>query len=610
MTLRLKTRLTLVTTLLVLVVLTSVSLYWMVNVTRQLIQTTYDKGDLITKQIYDQVRQALASVRMVSSDSGETPTLSTIIQEALTEDPGLSSLFESTTGYSTTILYLAVTDPTGVALAHSDASQVGLKLTRLEDLTLLRDAGPLRQFQILYGPPKNYEVTFPMVDASNNLFGTVRVAINTAFLQHELNQFFQQNLWIAAIVLLAATLLSAVFSHLLLSPLTFISAGIERLIRGEFDKPIRMDRRDEFGLVSLKLNEIGQQLEVNREQIDALKGNIGQIVRSLEEKLVFINQDRVIILMSPSAAALLGTTVESALGRSLHDALSSGHPLLELVETAFGVGQSINKANLLLPKSEKPIAVKISLLEENQQRMGALLILHDPEAVARIENQLEYATKLSALNKLTSGVAHEVKNPLNSIVIHLELLRTRIDRSAPEAQKSLSVITQEIKRLDRVVRNFLNFSRPVEIKLQEADLPSLIQEVLALAETEARQRQVTFSFQAQDSLPLVKVDPDLVKQSLLNIVLNGCQAMPNGGELKIESRVENGWMQVSVQDSGIGIPPENREKIFNLYYTTKENGNGIGLSTVFKVMQLHNGEVQLDSAVGKGSTFVLKFPVQ
>jgi len=610
MTLKLKTRLTLAITLLVLVVLSIVSFYTILNVTHELIRGTYEKGDLIAKQIYEQVKQALSSADNKTPPSPEDPkAFSLFIREILMADPGLDTLLQSTSGYSHTILYLAVTDAAGVATAHTDALKVGQKLPPVEDLDQLLSANPLEQLQIVYGQPRIYEVRMPMFDISKKLFGTVHVAMNTAFLEKELDKFFSKNLRLAIVVLALATALAALFSHFLLGPLTFISAGVESLIRGELDKPIQMARRDEFGLVSLKLNEIRHRLEYTRDEIDTLKGNIGQIVRSLEEKLIFINQEKNIILLSPSAATLINTTVENSIGKPVGQVLPRDHPLLILIETAFGVKRDLTKENLYIPSLDKAITVRIHLLEENQRSMGALVILQDPETVARLESQLEYANKLSALSRLSSGVAHEVKNPLNAIVIHLELLRSGLSDSSPESQKSLDIITQEIKRLDRVVRNFLNFNRPVEVRLQETDIQPIIHDVVSLAETEAKQRGVQIVVQNHNRLPTVRLDRDLMKQCLLNIVLNGCQAMQQGGDLTISSQPKSGALEINIRDTGVGIQPQNREKVFNLYYTTKENGNGIGLATVFKIVQLHNGEIAVDSELGKGTTFTLKLPL-
>ena len=609
MTLRLKTRLTLTITTLVLVVLSIVSLFTIITFTREQIRATYDNGVLISKQVYEQVRMALSSEPTPPPGDTDPEAIPNYIRGVLQEDLGLRALFESTTSSSQVILYLAVTDRHGHVLAHSDSSQLGQRMPRADSMLDLKNANFLTQLRYINAPLKICEVTSEMV-AGNRSLGHVRVAMSTNLIKEDLEKFLTKNLYIAGISLLLATTLAAVFAQLLLNPLTFISAGIERMIQGEFTKPIDLKRRDEFGLVSLKLNEIGQRLEGSREELDALKGNFGQIVKSLEEKIIFLNPDRRIVLMSPSSAQLLNTSVEASLGRRLNEVLGEDHLLLGLVETSFGVKQTVKKADLQLPGQQTKITARVHYLEENHQPMGGLVIFEDPETVAKLENQFEYAKKLSALSKLTSGVAHEVKNPLNAIVIHLELLKSQVvAQHADDATRSLEVITQEIKRLDRVVRNFLNFNRPVDVKLKKDDIQPVLQEVVALAQSEAHQHNVQILLHSGDNLPPIQLDPDLMKQCLLNIVLNGCQAMPKGGSLNISTALHNGSLELRVRDEGVGIPPESREKVFNLYYTTKENGSGIGLATVFKVVQLHNGEIEIDSDVGKGTTFTLKFPV-
>jgi signal transduction histidine kinase len=609
MTLRLKTRLTLAITTLVLVVLSIVLLFTIINFTREQINATYDGGDLISKQVYDQVKQALLSEQTPPPVTSDSEELASYIREVLKQDLGVQTLFESTSGYSRTIVYLAVTDLHGHVLAHSDPSQLGTTLPKTESFLVLKYANPLEQFRYLNGPPRNYEVTFQMM-AAGQPFGTVHAVMNTALIQAAIREFFNENLYIAGISLLLVTTLAWVVSQILLAPLTFISAGVERLIQGEFGRPIRLKRRDEFGVVSLKLNEIGQRLEGSREELDALKGNFGQIIKSLQEKLIFLNPERRIVLMSSSSARLLNTTVEASLGKRLDEVLHPEHPLHGLVETAFGVKQNLNKTDLQLPNQPTGVTARVHYLEEKGRTMGGLVIFEDLETVAQLESHFEYAKKLAALSKLTSGVAHEVKNPLNAIVIHLELLKSQVaSQSGEGAAQSLSVITQEIIRLDRVVRNFLNFNRPVEVKLRKGEIGPILQEVISLAGAEAHQRNVQISLEPDKDLPKIPLDPDLMKQCLLNIVLNGCQAMPKGGTLRIGMALRNSTLELSFEDEGVGIPAESREKIFNLYYTTKENGNGIGLATVFKVVQLHNGEIRVDSEVGKGSTFTLKFPV-
>jgi signal transduction histidine kinase len=611
MTLKLKTRLTLIITILVLLVLSIVSFFTIINFAEEQIRATYEGGDLIGKQIYGQVKQALISANQGALDPSDPEGMSKYITNILSSDAGLKSLLESTNGNSPTIIYLAVTDPHNHILAHSDSTQIGQTLPFAENFLTLKNASPWNQLRTIYGPLKNYEVTFQMVDSSNTPFGTVRVAMSTALIREQLRAFLFKDIFIAGLSLLIATTLAAVFAQLLLRPLTFISAGIEQLIHGEFKKPIRLSRGDEFGLVSLKLNEIGQRLEGSQEELDALRGNLGQIVQSLEEKLIFLNAQGQIILISQSVAQLLNTTIGQALGQTLKNLLDTDHALNGLVETAMALKKNLYKAELQLGLPENKFSVRVHYLEENQRSMGVLIILLDPETVAKLESQLEYAKKLSALSRLTSGVAHEVKNPLNAIVIHLELLRSHVALGAVgEAEKNLSTITEEIRRLDRVVRYFLNFTRPVDVTLREENLIEVIQDVVNLATKEAAQQQVEICVETDGALPPIQVDSDLIKQCLLNIIQNGCQAMPRGGKLVVRTSVHDRSIQIVIQDEGIGIAPENRDKIFNLYYTTKENGNGIGLATVFKIVQLHNGEIQVDSEPGKGSTFTLRFPLQ
>ena len=610
MTLKLKTRLTLIITILVLLVLLIVSFFTIANFAEEQIRATYDGGDLIGKQIYGQVKQALISADQPAWNPADPEGMPKYFSNILSTNAGLKSLLESTIGISPTIIYLAVTDPHNHILAHSDSTQVGQTLPFAENFLTLKNSSPWHQLQTIYGPLKNYEVTFQMVDSHNLPFGTVRVAMSTALIREQLRTFLFKNIFIAGLSLLIATTLAAVFAQLLLRPLTFITAGIEQLIHGEFKKPIPLNRADEFGLVSLKLNEIGQRLEGRQEELDALRGNFGQIVQSLEEKLIFLNPQGQIILVSQSVAQLLNTTIGQAVGKTLNQLLGADHPLNGLVETSIALKKNVYKAELQLNQPENKFSARVHYLEENQQSMGVLVILADPETVAKLESQLEYAKKLSALSRLTSGVAHEVKNPLNAIVIHLELLRSNVALgSVREAEDNLSAITAEIRRLDRVVRYFLNFTRPVDVTLREEDLSEVIQDVVNLVRKEAAQQHIKICLELNEVLPPIKIDSDLVKQCLLNIIQNGCQAMPNGGKLLVKTTADDRTIQIMIQDEGIGISPENRDRIFNLYYTTKENGNGIGLATVFKNVQLHNGEIQVDSEPGKGSTFTLRFPL-
>jgi signal transduction histidine kinase len=227
-----------------------------------------------------------------------------------------------------------------------------------------------------------------------------------------------------------------------------------------------------------------------------------------------------------------------------------------------------------------------------------------------------------------AGVAHEVKNPLNAMTIHLELLKQKLSRqlvaagaapagghasegvgAAPDVTKHVDVIGKEIRRLDEVVNGFLKFARPDELKLQPVRLPALISDVATTAAAEAERRGITMTADCPGNLPAINADPGMLGQALLNLALNACQAMPDGGTLKIGCRAgAKGTVEITVEDTGVGIPPENLSRIFDLYFTTKEKGSGIGLSMVYRIVQLHDGEVEVQSTPGRGTRFRLTFP--
>jgi signal transduction histidine kinase len=206
-------------------------------------------------------------------------------------------------------------------------------------------------------------------------------------------------------------------------------------------------------------------------------------------------------------------------------------------------------------------------------------------------------------------VAHEVKNPINAIVLHLQLLQGKLRQVDPDTRRHMDVIGSEIRRLDRVVQTLVDFTRPMELRLMEIDLGRVIDDIVNLAAPDAEKHGVHIErHRSEQPLP-VKIDVDLVKQALLNIMINGMQAMGQGGTLIISAGRDEGEAQVEIADQGQGIPPEIRDKIFNLYFTTKSGGSGIGLAMSYRVMQLHNGSLTFDSVIGHGTTFRLRLPL-
>jgi signal transduction histidine kinase len=188
-------------------------------------------------------------------------------------------------------------------------------------------------------------------------------------------------------------------------------------------------------------------------------------------------------------------------------------------------------------------------------------------------------------------------------------LKSKLETEGTDPTPQIEILDSEIRRLDRVVQTFLNFTRPVEVRLDPLDLNAIVEQVVALAATEAEGWGVTITRDPAPGPLVVKGDSDLLKQALLNVIMNGCQAMPEGGPLTITTSAgADGSARISVKDRGVGISAEARDRIFNLYYTTKAGGSGIGLAQAFRAVQLHNGEIKFDSAEGVGTTFDIVLP--
>jgi signal transduction histidine kinase len=224
---------------------------------------------------------------------------------------------------------------------------------------------------------------------------------------------------------------------------------------------------------------------------------------------------------------------------------------------------------------------------------------------------LELSRRVASLGRLTAGVAHEVKNPLNAMTIHLELLREKMSAGArtESTAEHVDIIGREIRRLDDVVQGFLKFARPEELMLQAVAPGELARDVLKMIEPEAVAAGVTLSSVCPPNVPAIEADPSIMRQALVNLAKNAIQAMPSGGRLDVTCAAgRDGRVEIRVKDTGVGISPENLAKIFDLYFTTKQAGTGIGLSLVYRTIQLHNGDIDVESTPGKGTTFIIKMP--
>jgi len=606
--LRLKTKLVLaISGMVVALVVTFCSLY-VLQIVRQRVQDTYDNGDFVAHQVFWMTREALeVDLTSTQIDTSDPRAVRQATEEILQTDPGLNSLMQSIVGYSRPIYDAAVVDADGRTLLHTDPTFAlkGDPLPVRESFAVVRDGTIRQQLAVVYGPPKVYEMSLP-IERDGAPFGTVRVGISTVFLKSELRPQLNHALILSGTVILVTFVLAAALSNLALRPLVLIGRRLDLMTGADGSMEAETGRGDELGMVNTKINRLGQQMRDVKEIFTALKDNLDQIMANLQDGLVLFTRDAKAILVSAAVENFLGTSRENMLGHTAAEFFSSDTPIGRLVLDSFASHTPISQHEVETATGR--VLITLDFIEEGGEQIGALLTLRDAESVRRIENEIELSHRLAAIGRLASGVGHEVKNPINAIVVHLELLRQKLQEADPTTQRHMDVIGSELQRLDRVVQMLVDFTRPVELRLSDLDLCRLVDDVSQLAAPDAERHGVRIERSLPGEPLQVRGDSDLLKQALLNVVLNGLQAMSQGGTLSITAAREDDELVIEVRDQGAGIPEEIRDKIYNLYFTTKKTGTGIGLAMTYKVMQLHHGSVDFESADGHGTTFRLRLP--
>jgi len=604
---RLKTKLVLAISSLVTAVVVTLSTLYIERLVGQRVDDAYESGDFVAHQIFHAAREALEiDLSSTSLDPSNAAAVEAAMAESLQTDPGLNSLLQSVVGYSPTIYDAAITDAGNRVLMHTDAANLGKRLSPREDFSGIRRGSFWRRMRIVYGRPRVYDVQVPLL-RDGKPAGAIRVGISTVFLRSELRPLLNRALAFSGIAVVVSFILAAALSNLALRPLETIGRRLDLMTAGATAEPAA-EAGDEVGAVTTKIDRLGRQMRDVKEVFSALKENLDQIMANLQDGLILFTRDARAVLVSASVELFLGRPRGQTLGSSIYEIFSGNTRLGGLVLDAFQSRRPLDQYEVETENGRRA-QVSLDFIEERGERIGALLTLHDAESVRRIEDEIELSRRLAAIGRLTSGVAHEVKNPINAMVVHLELLRQKLQTSDPDSRRHMDVIAAEIQRLDRVVQTLVDFTRPVELRLREHDLRQVVEDVLLLATPDAERQGVSIVREpGSEALP-VRIDADLVKQAVLNVVLNGVQAMPQGGTLSIAARREREEAQVEVRDQGPGIPPEIRDRIFNLYFTTKAGGTGLGLPMAYRVMQLHNGAMEFDSPSGGGAVFRLRFPL-
>jgi len=604
---RRKTIIVLVITLMVTVLVSAFSYLYISQILRLRIVSAYETATSLTHQLAYAAGNAVPDFSSTSVDTSDPAALRRALADYVQTDVSLNNLLQSIPGDWRYIYYVAVVDTSGKALLHTNAALVGKIVPRHPDFEQILRARFREQIRLVFSPAAVYDVSYPL-ELNGAPFGTIRIGVQTVFLKSEVQARLMRSLYISIALIFVSLFLAAGISNLALGPLKEISRNLDSVSAGE-SQSIAGDesQHDEYGLVTLKIANLGRQIRDSREIFTALKDNVDQLMSKLQDGLMLFDRDSRVVLVSAPLEGFLNRPRRELLGRTVQELFDRKSMFGSALLNAFERKRPISQREFETT-SGKRVQLSLDFVQEQTSQIGALLIMRDAESVRRIGDEIEMSRRLSASGRLTRGVAHEVKNPINAIVLHLQLLQNKLAQQEPDTRRHVDIIDSEIRRLDRVIQTLVDFTRPRDLHLEEMDLRRLLDDVALLAGPDAEQHGVTIERHMDESPLPVKVDSDLMKQAFLNVVINGVQAMPNGGLLTISAHRDNDVIIVEVQDQGAGIPKELHDKVFELYFTTKTEGSGIGLAQTYQILQWHYGSVDFQSAETTGTIFRFQIP--
>jgi signal transduction histidine kinase len=623
---RLKTKLVLSVTGLAFAIVLVLSSMFVAELMRQRIEQTASSNDVLAHEVLLMTRVAIeAGLRAHPPLDRTDEALHDAVTDALLSNDALADLMNAVVRYSPTVQDVSVTDARGLILVSTDPDTLHEQAPYRASLSSLRDSPFVKQMREVFGKPRVLDIT-QSLERNGKPFLVVHVGVRSTFLRNVTAPWLRAALVFAMLAGLASVLSAWLLANIALVPIEQISRKLERLtLTAETDAaPLALEKRDGGSdaviRVAKTIDRLGEQMRSKEAGYTALQANLNQMLDTLRDGVLLFTADQRAVMVSDAVANFLNKPDGNMVGQRLEEIFEPHTALGDAVLAAFASGRDVMAEGVTL-EDGRQVQISLDRIDDGlggSGSMGTLLTLRDTESALQLGQELEVSRRLAAIGKLTAGVGHEVKNPINAMVVHLELLKAKLAGAGGEAfggaQRHVDILVDEMQRLDRVVQTLADFSRPMELHLHEQDLRKVVTAVIELTGAEMAENRVRVVTDMPTEPLLVRVDAELIRQALLNLLLNGMQAMPEGGAMRVVVRKEHQFAVVEVIDEGEGIPPEVLPRIFELYFTTKAKGSGIGLAMTYRILQMHGGALEVQSnadpmAEDRGTTFTVKLPL-
>ena len=375
---------------------------------------------------------------------------------------------------------------------------------------------------------------------------------------------------------------------------------------------------EQFEHLNVRLEQTNRELRDSLEEKDRVSNYLNNILESMSGGVVVLNLDGEITLFNQAAEEITGRSQLEVIGHGYEAAMgpdSAGH---NSALHSLNSGDSLTNQRKELKRRDRrtiPLGYSTSPVRDSEGNvLGAVEIFNDLTEVKRLEAQVQQMHTLAALGEMAATVAHEIRNPLGGIASFANLLERDLDVDDP-SRRLVQKITEGVARLNRIVSSLLSYTRPLSLQTREVDLAQSVEEAAAFFEIDLERQPGGIRLERiYPPTPLrCRLDPEQFQQVILNLLLNATQAMPNGGCIDIEvCRAEGGQgpqAALIIRDQGIGMDNEVREKLFTPFFTTKEDGTGLGLVTSKKIIEAHSGQITVQSTMGEGTSFSVLLPL-
>jgi len=361
------------------------------------------------------------------------------------------------------------------------------------------------------------------------------------------------------------------------------------------------------GSLALYLVILLQNHFVVRRTLNEMRAYAGNILENMADGLVSVGREGKVDTFNAEAARLLGRGGSDLRGENLRRLLPEAEAALDASLSGESQREEREVALESQGEKERPVGLLVSpLRDEEGEVSGAVLLLRDLTEVRRLQEKIREAEKLAALGQMAATVAHEIRNPLSSLKGFAQLFEGKFDGASKEADYA-RLMVREVDRLNRTITDLLFYSRQVKLVRRRIALDALLEKTVRLLGPDLAASGQEVLFRKGEGLE-TEADPDQLSQVFLNILLNAHQAAGEGGEIVVRTFADDGWCRVEISDSGPGMEPEQINRAFDPFFTTREKGSGLGLAIVKKIVDLHEGRVAVSSPPGEGVTVTVDLP--